>query len=992
MTTGAGAGAGFVGRIGELETIRSVVDGARAGTMSALLVHGDAGVGKTRLVSRAAAVATEDGDDVLVLSGACLPLTRLSVPLLPVRTALRDAPPELGSPDLSAMDGADPSGGAPVVVDDWLEQVSRRRPVILVIDDLQWADGDSLDVLLYVLAGSVDRRLAVLLTLRRGEVGADHPVHGWLADLRRMPCFAELGLGPLDRGETREQVAALLGSPPHESLVSEVFSRSGGNAYLTRLLVQGLSPDARHLGPDLPADLRTAVLRPWHRLPEAVRELVLVIAVGGEVAVGTPLARAARVTGVPPEQAPRLLREAVEAGLLDVDARGGGYWFHHPLQAEALVAGVPAEELRLLHAAFAAECEADLAAGPRDDPAAGLGSSSTTAATVASIAAVAHHHDLAGHPLEAYRWTMRAVDAPDVVGTGGERLGLLRRAVALREELTEVEESRLDLLLRLRGVAASLGDVEEELQAVEAVLATVAPDDEPLLTAELIVRREHLRLATGRAFLTVEPPRRAVALAERDARSWQYSYALTAVAHASLWHDEPDAHDLAAAALTRARATGHPKALAYAYAAAAMSAIFQEHDGAAELAARGVAAAVEARDWWAYVHASSWEANAVEAPIHHAWADRMRQRREDLEALGGPHSSIAWMSAGEASSRLYSGAVDECTDRLRVALGSDPGVGAEVMTRLVAARLAALQGRLAEARAHLARAEELFNETSGFLAFEFDAVRAFVAIAADDPEGAVRAAMAGATGGGTPPTMCEWLLPLAARGLADLAETQRHDGRTPVETLAAVDDLVTRFPHTIAERATPTPTYQRFLAGLDALYAAEVARARRADDQPSAWSDAVALLEGMLPWEEAYAAFRAAEVRLVRGRAGRGEAVGMLRRSHHLAGDLRAEPVRRAVEELAGQARIPLGEVTPSSPPVDVPARGRPWHLTPRETEILDHIVAGRTYGEIARALFLSEKTVSSHVSNLLRKTGAANRLELARLARRAVAVAEDTG
>ena len=58
--------------------------------------------------------------------------------------------------------------------------------------------------------------------------------------------------------------------------------------------------------------------------------------------------------------------------------------------------------------------------------------------------------------------------------------------------------------------------------------------------------------------------------------------------------------------------------------------------------------------------------------------------------------------------------------------------------------------------------------------------------------------------------------------------------------------------------------------------------------------------------------------------------------------------------------------------------------LTAREREVLDHVVAGRTYGEIARDLFVSEKTVSSHVSNLLRKTGAANRVELAQLARHA--------
>ena len=90
----------------------------------------------------------------------------------------------------------------------------------------------------------------------------------------------------------------------------------------------------------------------------------------------------------------------------------------------------------------------------------------------------------------------------------------------------------------------------------------------------------------------------------------------------------------------------------------------------------------------------------------------------------------------------------------------------------------------------------------------------------------------------------------------------------------------------------------------------------------------------------------------------------------------------REVIALARSARIPLvGVVAPGAPrTADHPIAG----LTAREREVLEHVVAGRTYGEIARDLFVSEKTVSSHVSNLLRKTGAANRVELAQLARHA--------
>jgi DNA-binding CsgD family transcriptional regulator len=104
-----------------------------------------------------------------------------------------------------------------------------------------------------------------------------------------------------------------------------------------------------------------------------------------------------------------------------------------------------------------------------------------------------------------------------------------------------------------------------------------------------------------------------------------------------------------------------------------------------------------------------------------------------------------------------------------------------------------------------------------------------------------------------------------------------------------------------------------------------------------------------------------------------------LRRAHDLAVDLRAAPLLAEVEALARSARVPLA--APEAAPAEA-AAAMPG-LTPREREILAHVVAGRTYGEIARELVISEKTVSVHISNLLHKTGTKSRVELAQLARR---------
>jgi DNA-binding CsgD family transcriptional regulator len=138
-----------------------------------------------------------------------------------------------------------------------------------------------------------------------------------------------------------------------------------------------------------------------------------------------------------------------------------------------------------------------------------------------------------------------------------------------------------------------------------------------------------------------------------------------------------------------------------------------------------------------------------------------------------------------------------------------------------------------------------------------------------------------------------------------------------------------------------------------------------------------AFRDASLPWEEAYACQRAVESLLLQGHTPGRQAAGLVRRGLALAAELRALPVQAALKHLAEQARIP---VAPVAAHAQRPAAVLPG-LTRRELDILDHVMAGRTYAEIARALVISEKTVSSHMSNLLRKTGAANRLDLARLA-----------
>lgn len=265
---------GVVGRADELAVVGDLLDASASGEAQTLLVAGDAGVGKTALVTRACA---DRAASMTVLSGTCLPLTSMSIPFLPIRSALRAVVGSAGDvPDVTAEKGDFVLG-----FDTWLEQRCAERPAVLVIDDLQWADRSTLDAVMYVIAGPSSRRLAVVATLRSGEVGVGHPLQRWLADVRRLPRTTELALGPLDRAGTAAQLELLLGGSPHQSLVDDVYHHARGNPYFTRLMVAGLSAEARSAPEAVPVDLRSAVLRSWSTLSPATRRLATVLAVGG---------------------------------------------------------------------------------------------------------------------------------------------------------------------------------------------------------------------------------------------------------------------------------------------------------------------------------------------------------------------------------------------------------------------------------------------------------------------------------------------------------------------------------------------------------------------------------------------------------------------------------------------------------------------------------------------------------------------------------------
>ena len=134
--------------------------------------------------------------------------------------------------------------------------------VILVIDDVQWADRSTLDAIMYVIAGPACRRLAVIATLRAGEVGLGHPLQRWLADIRRLPRNTELTLDPLDRDAPRQLRWPRFSGVPRTSRSWTTCTHTHAGTHTSiGLWSPAFPPDARTAPDALPDDLSSAVLQ-----------------------------------------------------------------------------------------------------------------------------------------------------------------------------------------------------------------------------------------------------------------------------------------------------------------------------------------------------------------------------------------------------------------------------------------------------------------------------------------------------------------------------------------------------------------------------------------------------------------------------------------------------------------------------------------------------------------------------------------------------------
>jgi DNA-binding CsgD family transcriptional regulator/tetratricopeptide (TPR) repeat protein len=993
----------FVGRTGELARLAAAGERAAGDVPTSVLIGGEAGVGKTRLVGEVVAAARAAG--VTVLHGGCVELGGEGVPFAPLVEALRafvrdlDEPalarmvpgqsrvelarllPELGPPDGPGARDRAAMGGDPgpwseqgrlfELLLGLLERLGSERPALLVVEDLHWADRSTRDLLAFLVRTLRHGRLLLVMTYRSDELHRRHPLRPFLAELDRGRRVERLELARFGPAEVAAQLAGIRGAPPAAELAERIHARSGGNAFFVEELAATAATDG-----ELSPSLRDTLLARIELLAEPAQQVLRVLAVAA-AAVPDPLL--AEVAGLGEAELLAGLREAVSAHVLLVDAGEGTYGFRHALVKEAVYAELLPGERTRLHARFAA------ALAGRD----GRGEP--------GMAAELAWHWYAAHDL------VRALPAAVEAGVAAERVYAFAEAQRQFERALELWEragpprqqpggvlDKTELLARAGEAAANAGAADRAVALHRAALAEVDPAADPLLAAQLTERLAfHLRVA-GRpgAFEAYQEAVRLVPAEPSAARA----RVLAGLGQALMLRARfTEAASVCTEAIAVAGEVGAPVVEAHAMTSLGTAiARLGETD-------RGLAYLEEARRRGAELGAAKDEARAC-VNLSDLLDDLGRLEEAvavategiEVASAAGLRRTFGAFLAGNAAASLYHlGRWDETVELTDdfLELGDDENLNT-VTLRQSRAVLDAGRGDFAGALAHVRAAERLSGDM--FIAVQYPPVLAAAEaeVAAwqgrlEDASAAVAEGLA-ALQGPLQDLRAYMLLAIGLRVEGDRAglAAARHDHDTLSDARLVAGGLL-RWARTTLDEPEMAPR-RALLATCEAEYARV-----QGDLDPEGWLAAVAAWEEAgHPYQLAMARWRAAEALLAR-RGDRDLAAGLLRQGHAAATTMGAAPLRRELERLARLGRVALDRDRPGggddTPDGDAPPAAvvESLGLTAREREVLALVAEGRSNRQVADVLSISAKTASVHVSNILGKLGVASRVEAAAVAHR---------
>jgi len=1023
----------FVGRDRELGMLGVALDAAAGGRAATVLVGGDAGIGKTRLVDELGIRAAEAG--ALVATGVCVPIDGGGLPYGPVVGILRDIARQLGAAAAADALGAlapglelEPPGAAAAartyslvtrVADEMaktrsfeailacLTGLADRSPLVLVLEDLHWADSASAELVGFLTRNLTDARVLLVGTYRADELGPGHRLHTWLGELGRHARVVGLHLDGLDRDETTALIAGILGRPPDWALADGVWTRSQGNPFFAEELTA-----ARHrtsLSPELTGLLANRV----EGLSDEAGRLLRVVATAGGAASHRLLAHLGVVDADALDGA---LAEAVGRQVLVVDESRSGYRFRHALFREVVDGALLPGEKSRLHRLIAVALHDDAslwpepavptgtAAGTAGVPgrATGTAGTSSSPAGAAGVNGLGHRAaELAAHWWAAGEWSealdasVTAAGAATAVWAFPEAHAHLERALAALDRVPAGNgrpppHDRLGLLEAASDAAYLAGADQRSVDLAREAIAGTDADAEPGRAARYLALLGRNALAIGDSDVAFDAYRRAAALVAAAPPSVSSARVLAEEARGLMLMSRfREAEQRSHRALTVAAEVGARAEEGHVlYTLGCCRASLGHHDEGIELVRRALAMAEELASPddlnRAYMGLSSLlvEAGRLEQAVAVVF---------DAAAAGdelwGFRMNGAAGNGVDALVRL--GRHDEAEALL--ARAGERGVGTcTAAPPLLRATMAIRCGRLDEADRCLATADELtarLADVQTRAVFHMHAAE--LALTRHRPEDAlaeVERALALAA-----PTDDETFLPemaaLAVRCLADAHDGARARGR-PFDVEAARERALgfvreaDRIVAAAGGRGGQAPPRSRAWA---ATAAAE--HSRLAEPDPDLWAGAaVCWDDAREPHPAAHCRWREAEALLASSGVGvgRARAHDCLQHAWRASAELGARPLSEAIEGLARRARIPL---RPADPGVhgddgqqDEAARiaglADDLGLTRREVEVLGELAAGRTDREIGELLYISRKTASVHVSNLLRKLNVANRVE----------------
>jgi ATP/maltotriose-dependent transcriptional regulator MalT len=927
----------LVGRAAEIAALGESWALARGGSPATVLIGGEAGIGKTRLVGHFTADL-----GVEVLYGGCVDLSGGGLPFAPFTAALRghaDTPAELLPWDVQA----DSETARARLFEEVLTQFAglcARRPVVLVIEDIHWIDRSSLDLLSFLVHNQqAAGALLCLVTYRSDELERAHPLRRSLAELDRIAWTRRMELPRLRRRAVGLLVGAIAGAEPAAGLVAEIYQRSEGNPFFAEVLLD------RQDQPGLPESLRDLLLARVARLPEPTQAVLRTAAAG----VGRlKHALLAAVSGLDNGALSAALRPAVAAGVLVVD--GDGYRFRHALISEAVRDDQLPGERAAAHRRYAQALAAD----------------HRLAADGSGSAELAFHWQAAGDASRALKAAWQAAGDAGARLAYAERLDMLERVLELWARVPDaarcVGRDRPAVLDAAVAAAGDAGEFERGVALATAALAEAAGD--PVRTARLLGRRAPMLDGLGRAggledltaAARIAPPGhpvRAEVLCTLAGR-------LLAVSRTD------EAEEAAAEALDIARQTGDARTEALALIvhatcrarrgdlAAELPRLAEAEETSARLGAHGVR-----------LHAIFAQAMVLTAfGEYERAAERARHSIAVAESIGLARTYGAIGGSHLAGALIEGGRWDEAADAVEHALDHTPAPVLQIP-------LVCLRATIALARGDTVPAEKA-------LAFTHEVVAPGVAPPVDpwlllQLEAELRLAQGRVADAAA----------VIERGLTD-ADLHRSERFT--WPLLAVGARVAAagapgLLDGLRRRAAETPSTGPVLSALALTFAAEADRAVGTVAR-TPWDETVMAWEGIgNPYQLGHALIGAAEAAAADG--DRPAAATQVRRAAEIGDRLGARRLREQAESLARRARLTLAG-DPAAPGADPSEQARrQYGLTARELEVLRLVAIGRSNRDIAAELFISAKTASVHVSNIMSKLGVASRVEAAALAYR---------